>query len=428
MTIKFQQEMIKKLQQQKQPSRAQEVQCSSSLSGGSGVVPGTSGEGNVFPGQSFKMGGYGTIDNYLKPGALAYLHRVKQKRPNIEEDDVVISQEIPEVSTSRSNVPGLPSQLQISQQEPNIQKVVYLPKQVPETQNLILVPVHMKKTTALRASTRPVPEELQDENLHYCTKCEAKYTTKDELNRHITKNCQVKEPEFFCDQCDASFFWPNTICEHYYKEHIKQFLYHCHKCGKGFHWKSRMPHHNKKCPMKDGPDKYEGKLPYDEKVEEKFQRKKAVPIDLPDELQPNEEEQLPIPSVQQQEQQGMLQPSIYPPVQSTATHNEATPQLVGEEDPQLQDLKNPLGPILQTPSTDPSGSIEQTPSTDPPGPVQPLIYGANDSTPAEVLNLLSEGGIPNIASEIQGVEEDEENEEDEDKKPVVIDVENKFDQ
>ena len=216
-TIKFQQEIIKQMKQQ-QLTRAQEVQCSSSLSGGSGVIPGTSGEGNVFPGQSFKTGGYGTIDNYLKPDALSFLHRAKQETPNIQEDDVVISEEILEVSTSRINVPVLPSQLQISepeQQEPAIQKNVYLPKQVPESQNLILVPACMKKTTALRASTRPVPEELQDDHLHYCKKCEAKYTTRDELNRYITKNCQVKEPEFFCDQCDASFFWPNTICEHY---------------------------------------------------------------------------------------------------------------------------------------------------------------------------------------------------------------------
>ena len=237
-TIKFQQEIIDQMKQQQQPTRAQEVQCSSSLSGGSGVVPGTSGEGNVFPGQSFKMGGYGTIDNYLKPDALSFLHRAKQETPNIQEDDVVISEEIPEVSTSRINVPVLPSQLQISepeQQEPAIQKNVYLPKQVPESQNLILVPACMKKTIALQASTRPVPEELQDNRLHYCKKCEAKYTTRDELNRHVAKNCQVKEPEFFCNQCDASFFWPNTICEHYYKEHIKEFLYHCRKCGKGFH-------------------------------------------------------------------------------------------------------------------------------------------------------------------------------------------------
>ena len=67
---------------------------------------------------------------------------------------------------------------------------------MPESQNLILVPAHMKKTTALQASTRPVPEEHQDDCLHYCKKCEAKYTTRDELNRHVAKNCQVKEPEF----------------------------------------------------------------------------------------------------------------------------------------------------------------------------------------------------------------------------------------
>ena len=41
--------------------------------------------------------------------------------------------------------------------------------------------------------------------------------------------------------------------------------------------------------------------------------------------------------------------------------------------------------------------------------------------------MLSEGWLLNIAGEIQGVE-DEEQEEDEDKKPTVLDVENKFEQ
>ena len=45
--------------------------------------------------------------------------------------------------------------------------------------------------------------------------------------------------------------------------------------------------------------------------------------------------------------------------------------------------------------------------------------------PDDILNMLSEGQLPNIAGEIQGVE-DEEQEEDEDTKPVVLDVENKF--
>ena len=43
--------------------------------------------------------------------------------------------------------------------------------------------------------------------------------------------------------------------------------------------------------------------------------------------------------------------------------------------------------------------------------------------------MLSEGQLPNIAGEIQGVEDkDEDEDEDEDTKPVILDVENKFEQ
>ena len=219
----------------------------------------------------------------------------------------------------------------------------------------------------------------------------------------------MKEPEFFCDECEASFFWPNTIREHYYKEHIKKYLYHCRKCGEGFHWKSRIPDHNKKCPMKDGPDKFEGKLPYDENIEKKFQRKKAVPLILPqDDSQHHEQEQFPTSSV---EQQPMLQPSVHPPVQSTATPNQPTPQLVHDEDP-------PLDHVLQVPSTDPSVPVQ-------PATVQPLSEGGTESTADDVLQMLSQGRLPNIASEIEGVEEEEE---EEDIKPTVLDVENKCEQ
>ena len=46
------------------------------------------------------------------------------------------------------------------------------------------------------------------------------------------------------------------------------------------------------------PINTKGRLPYDKKIEEKFQRKKAVPVDLED-LQHVEEEPLPAPSAQQ---------------------------------------------------------------------------------------------------------------------------------
>ena len=192
-------------------------------------------------------------------------------------------------------------------------------------------------------------------------------------------------------------------------------MYHCHKCGKGFHWKSRILRHNKKCPNRDGPDQYEGRLPYNKKVEEKFQRKKAIPVDL-DDLQENKGEQLPEPPIQQQEPEDLLQPSVNPPIQNIEPSNQATPQLVGEEDLELK--KNPLGPILQTPSIDPSGAAEQTPSTEPSAPVQPL-------NPDDVLNMFSQGRLPNIAGKIQGVEDEDE---DEDTKPVILDVEKKFEQ
>ena len=114
-------------------------------------------------------------------------------------------------------------------------------------------------------------------------------------------------------------------------------MYHCHKCGKGFHWKLRIPHHNKKCPNKDGPDQYEGRLPYDKKIEEKFQRKKAVPVDLED-LQHVQEEPLPAPSAQQQEPEAMLQPSVNPPLQIIEPSNQGTPQLIDEEDLELEKI------------------------------------------------------------------------------------------
>ena len=216
----------------------------------------------------------------------------------------------------------------------------------------------------------------------------------------------MKEPEFFCDECDGSFFLPNTIREHYYKEHVKKYLYRCRKCGKGFHWKSRIPDHNKKCPMKDGPDQFEGKLPYDENIEKKFQRKKAVPLVLPpDDSQRRDQEQLPTSSVAQQP---MLQPSVYPPVQSTPTS-----QLVRDED-------LPLAPVIQVPPTDPSVHVQPT-------IVQPLSEGGTESTTEDVLEMLSQGRLPNIAGEIEGVNEEAE-EEEEDIKPTILDVENKFEQ
>ena len=87
-------------------------------------------------------------------------------------------------------------------------------------------------------------------------------------------NCLKNTPEFFCDQCDESYFWPNTMHEHYYKEHDSIFLYHCWKCNQGFLWKSQIPRH------KNAQTKTEGRAQWDEKIEEKIKRKKAIPVNI----------------------------------------------------------------------------------------------------------------------------------------------------
>ena len=120
--------MIQDQQGQQSSNTAQEVACSS-----------TSILRSVLPSTSVKTGGAGTIDNFLKPDALSFLQRVKPEVVEIKDDDVVIAEHIPGLSTS-------------SQPEVPPEKVFYVPKQVPEVKNLVLVPARVKKGTSLRTS------------------------------------------------------------------------------------------------------------------------------------------------------------------------------------------------------------------------------------------------------------------------------------
>ena len=220
----------------------EEVACPSSLN----ISQSGSSSNLVQPGSStqklYKRGGTATIDKMLRPDLMRFLPS-QQSQPDvqtdIQEDDVVIEEDIPGFTTSRTDVPVLPSDLTIPQEQqatlpPPRPPKLYVPK-VAEGQTLVLMPTKMKKTTKLRASTRPVPEELQEDDMFYCDNCEGKYMTKDELNRHVAKTCGVKKPEYFCDECPSSYYWLNPLCEHYYKMHVKKFLHRCTKCNKGFH-------------------------------------------------------------------------------------------------------------------------------------------------------------------------------------------------
>ena len=289
-TIQYQKEMLEKLQEQlralhpQQPTAiVEEVDCPSTSTT---IQSGSSTQ------KVYRRGGTATIDRILRPDLMRYLPS-HHSQPDVQQDDVVIAEDIPGFTTSRTDVPVLPSQLQVPQQveaavpsqiqepavPPPIPPKLYVPK-LGEGETLILLPTKMKKPTKLRSSTTPVPEELQDDDLFYCENCEGKYTTRDELNRHVANTCGIKVAEYFCDECPSSFYWKNPLREHYYKMHVKKFLYKCTKCGKGFNWKSRIPDHNRKCPKKDGEDIYEYKLPFDEEIEKKFVKRKAVPAVL----------------------------------------------------------------------------------------------------------------------------------------------------
>ena len=124
----------------------------------------------------------------------------------------------------------------------------------------------------------PVHEKLRDPKIFYCDRFPSEHKRKDELERHKTWNCLKQDPEYIYEKC---YFWENTLREHYYKNHMDITLYNCMKCSQGFNYKSRVSGHRNACPNKNGPDLYQPCAPYDEKIEETFRRKAAIPVNIP---------------------------------------------------------------------------------------------------------------------------------------------------
>ena len=72
------------------------------------------------------------------------------------------------------------------------QVVRYIPKVVPEVENLVLVPTQPKKSTKLRTTTLgPVHEKLQDPRKFYCNRCPSVHRRKDETR--TTQNMELFE-------------------------------------------------------------------------------------------------------------------------------------------------------------------------------------------------------------------------------------------
>ena len=218
---------------------------------------------------TYKVGGSGTIDNFLKPKGLTYLQGKAIKKEKVDDDDDNDDDD---------------DQVIIVEEEVSEKKQIfrYVPKVVPEVENLVLVPTQPKKSTKLRTSKLgPVHEKLQDKTKFYCDRCPSVHKRKDELERHKTWNCLKQDPEFICEKCNKGYFWENTLREHYYKTHMDITLYYCTKCGQGFHYRSRVSGHRNACPNKNGPDLYQPRAPFDEAIEETFKRKTAIPVAIP---------------------------------------------------------------------------------------------------------------------------------------------------
>ena len=136
------------------------------------------------------------------------------------------------------------------------------------------------KSTGLRSGlTRPVPDKLKSDGRFYCKNCKSHYSRRDELLNHEKNNCMKEEREFVCPACPAGYYSEMSIREHYYKIHLNKHLHFCTKCGEGFFHKSgKSTHMSQKCPQKDGPKKYKGRLDYDPELEKFFKRRVRIPV------------------------------------------------------------------------------------------------------------------------------------------------------
>ena len=78
-------------------------------------------------------------------------------------------------------------------------------------------------------------------------------------------------------------------------------MWYCTKCREGFHFKLNKSKHKTACPNPNGPDKFEGRILYDEAIEATFQKRQAIPVQIPQ--WPDEDEltdQNVVPQVQDQ--------------------------------------------------------------------------------------------------------------------------------
>ena len=168
--------------------------------------------------------------------------------------------------------------------------IVYIPKRVNEKSTLVLVPPTKKRINTKRSNPGiPVPEDIRDPKRHYCENCACHYAEKGDLNKHVKYNCRNTNADYICEECQKQFLTDYGVREHYYQEHLKEYLYFCTHCGQGFYHKSKKSIHKKKCTMMDQPEKFNPRAPVREELEMTFKRRQRV--EVPDQVRQIAEEE-----------------------------------------------------------------------------------------------------------------------------------------
>ena len=237
----------------------------------------TSGSGSIKLEKMFKPEDLGRwIPGYKKPGSSQ-------------------SSSMADLQTSSETKPPAPSQ-------PS--STIYVPKESQQENVIVLQPTQQnQKTTECRGGrTHPVPEGRRKDYKFYCEKCKSEYSRKDLLQQHIKNDCLQPIRQFICDSCHAGYYSEKAVREHYYKIHLKTYLYYCKNCNQGFSHVGRKLGHKAKCPNPKGKDVYAPQAPFNEELEKTFKRRviTIVPMKITNQQNPIGE-QNPVNPQQQQE-------------------------------------------------------------------------------------------------------------------------------
>ena len=222
---------------------------------------------------------------------------------------------------------------------------VYVTQPTKDQNIILLQPTqqNVKSTERRSGKTHPVPIGRRKLHKHYCENCKSEFSRKDQLTQHVKNDCLQPICQFICDACNAGYYSEKAVREHYYKIHLKTFLYYCTKCNHSFFHLSRKSSHKGKCPNPKGEDVYAARAPYNDELEKTFKRRTIMPVKITEQQQ--QQQQQPIEGQQKliegdkEQIQEVQQPVEGDPqeAEGNVQQQEGEPQLIeGDEEREIE--------------------------------------------------------------------------------------------